>query len=73
MSIDKRLEEARGHCWEASKTASWEVYWAAYGAAHGASSGEASLTAYQAAYWVSRYEDCSYEVQIEILKGLLDD
>jgi hypothetical protein len=69
MNIDKRLDEARGHRWEASKTAFWAafleasepVFWAAF------------LEASEAASWTSRYKDCSYEVQIEILKGLLDE
>ena len=65
MNIDKRLEEARGHRWEASKTAFWAAFLEA--------SKTAFWAAYWAAYWVSRYEDCSYEVQIEILKGLLDE
>jgi hypothetical protein len=77
MNIDERLEEARRDSgaayWKASWAASEKASRAASWAAHQASSGGASWSACRASYWASRYEDCSYKVQVEILKGLLDD
>ena len=77
MSIDKRLEEARRAYRGAYRAASWSAYGAASRAAYWAASWIVSETAsratYGTSYWASQYEECSYEVQVEILKGLLDD
>jgi hypothetical protein len=73
MSIDERLKEAR----EASEAASWEasraVSGVAYWAASEAASREASWVAFETSYWASRYKECSYEIQVAILRGLLND
>jgi hypothetical protein len=52
MNIDKRLREARRDSWVASEVASEAGSWTTSGAAS----------------WASQYEECTYEVQVEILK-----
>jgi phosphopantetheinyl transferase (holo-ACP synthase) len=69
MNIDKRLEEARRDSWVDSRADSR----AASQAAFWATSEAASRVACGVIYWAFRYKECSYEIQIEILKGLLNE
>jgi hypothetical protein len=77
MNIDERLKEARIGSRAASRVASRAAsrvasrvaYWVASEVAYLV----ASEAAYQAAYGASQYEEGSYEVQIDILKGLLNE
>jgi hypothetical protein len=73
MNIDKRLEEARITSWADYWADSKATSWAAYRASSWAACRVASEAASETAYWASRYEECSYEVQVEILKYLLDN
>jgi hypothetical protein len=86
MSIDERLRKAsreaywafseavsREAYWAFSEAVSWTTSWQAYQAAFWSASRETSWAASRVAYGASRCEVCSYEIQVDILKGLLNE